>query len=186
MDNNKKMAIAEGLLFVNGDEGTTVEDLQFILGDVSQDEIEVLIDDLIQKYNNDNASGLSIQKFAKNKYRMITKKENSEFYTKLANVKTESKLSTASIETLSIIAYKGPISRANVEDIRGVNCETIFYKLKLRNLIEEAGKSEEVGKPMLYKVTEDFLKYFNLNSLDELPKLKESIEEEKDIFNRGE
>ncbi|AGR41939.1 SMC-Scp complex subunit ScpB [Spiroplasma diminutum] len=185
MDNNKKMAIIEGLLFVNGDEGTTIEDLQFILEDISQDEIEVLIDDLSHKYKNDSSSGLDIQKFAKNKFRMITKKENAEFYTKLANVKTESKLSTASIETLSIIAYKGPISRTNVEDIRGVNCETIFYKLKLRNLIEEAGKSQEIGKPMLYRVTEDFLKYFNLNSLDELPELKETIKEEKDIFNRG-
>ncbi|ALD66159.1 SMC-Scp complex subunit ScpB [Spiroplasma cantharicola] len=185
MDNNKKIAIVEGLLFLSGDEGTTIEELQFILNEGNIGEIEKIIDKLIDRYSKDKACGLNIQKFAKNKFRLITKKENAEYYTKLANVKTESKLSTASIETLSIVAYKGPISRANVEDIRGVNCETIFYKLKLRNLIEEAGKSQDVGKPMLYKVTDDFLKYFNLNSLDELPKLKEAIEEEKDIFNRG-
>ncbi|AUB31364.1 SMC-Scp complex subunit ScpB [Spiroplasma floricola] len=185
MDNKKRMSIIEGLLFVNGDEGTSIEDLQFILGDIKENEISDLIDQLIKKYSKDDSSGLSIQKFAKNRYRMITKKENADFYAKLANVKTESKLSTASIETLSIIAYRGPISKANVEEIRGVNCEAIFYKLKLRNLIKEAGKSDEVGKPMLYKVTQDFLKYFNLNSLDELPKLKETIEEEKEIFTRG-
>ncbi|WP_339021431.1 SMC-Scp complex subunit ScpB [Spiroplasma endosymbiont of Atherix ibis] len=185
MDNKKRISIIEGLLFVNGDEGTSIEDLQFILGDINENEISDLIDQLIKKYSKDESSGLNIQKFAKNRYRMITKKENADFYAKLSNIKTESKLSTASIETLSIIAYRGPISKAHVEEIRGVNCETIFYKLKLRNLIKEAGKSDEVGKPMLYKVTQDFLKYFNLNSLDELPKLKETIEEVKEIFTRG-
>ncbi len=184
MEFNKKLAITEGLLFVNGDDGVSIDDLKFILNTEEDSIIEKILDALKDKYSSDEASGLDIQKFARNKFRMITKKENAEHYAKLSNIKTEAKLSTASIETLSIIAYKGPISKAKVEDIRGVNCETIFYKLKLRNLIEEAGKSSELGKPMLYKVTDDFLKYFNLNSLDDLPKLKETIEEEKDIFKR--
>lgn len=184
MEFNKKLAITEGLLFVNGDDGVSIDDLRFILNTEEDSIIEKILDALKDKYRGDESSGLDIQKFARNKFRMITKKENAEHYAKLSNIKTEAKLSTASIETLSIIAYKGPISKAKVEDIRGVNCETIFYKLKLRNLIEEAGKSSELGKPMLYKVTDDFLKYFNLNSLDDLPKLKETIEEEKDIFKR--
>lgn len=184
MEFNKKLAITEGLLFVNGDDGVSIDDLRFILNTEEDSIIEKILDALKDKYSSDESSGLDIQKFARNKFRMITKKENAEHYAKLSNIKTEAKLSTASIETLSIIAYKGPISKAKVEDIRGVNCETIFYKLKLRNLIEEAGKSSELGKPMLYKVTDDFLKYFNLNSLDDLPKLKETIEEEKDIFKR--
>ncbi len=184
MEFNKKLAITEGLLFVNGDDGVSIDDLKFILNTEEDSIIEKILDALKDKYRGDEAGGLDIQKFARNKFRMITKKENAEHYAKLSNIKTEAKLSTASIETLSIIAYKGPISKAKVEDIRGVNCETIFYKLKLRNLIEEAGKSSDLGKPMLYKVTDDFLKYFNLNSLDDLPKLKETIEEEKDIFKR--
>ncbi|AHB36132.1 SMC-Scp complex subunit ScpB [Spiroplasma apis] len=184
MEFNKKLAITEGLLFVNGDDGVSIDDLKFILNTEEDTIIEKILDSLKDKYRGDESSGLDIQKFARNKFRMITKKENAEHYAKLSNIKTEAKLSTASIETLSIIAYKGPISKAKVEDIRGVNCETIFYKLKLRNLIEEAGKSSDLGKPMLYKVTDDFLKYFNLNSLDDLPKLKETIEEEKDIFKR--
>lgn len=184
MEFNKKLAITEGLLFVNGDDGVSIDDLKFILNTEEDSIIEKILDSLKDKYRGDESSGLDIQKFARNKFRMITKKENAEHYAKLSNIKTEAKLSTASIETLSIIAYKGPISKAKVEDIRGVNCETIFYKLKLRNLIEEAGKSSDLGKPMLYKVTDDFLKYFNLNSLDDLPKLKETIEEEKDIFKR--
>ncbi|QEH61600.1 segregation and condensation protein B [Spiroplasma chinense] len=184
MDFNKKMAIVEGLLFVNGDEGTSMDDLKFILETDDETLIEQIINSLIEKFQNDEQSGLDIQRFAKTKFRMITKVENAEHYKKLTNVKTEAKLSTASIETLSIVAYRGPITRQGVEQIRGVNCESIFYKLKLRNLITEAGKSEELGKPTLYKVTEDFLKYFNLNSLDDLPKLKESISEESDIFKR--
>jgi len=184
MEFNKKLAITEGLLFVNGDDGVSIDDLKFILNTEEDSIIEKILDTLKDKYRGDESSGLNIQKFARNKFRMITKKENAEHYAKLSNIKTEAKLSTASIETLSIIAYKGPISKAKVEDIRGVNCETIFYKLKLRNLIEETGKSSDLGKPMLYKVTDDFLKYFNLNSLDDLPKLKETIEEEKDIFKR--
>ncbi|AOG60197.1 chromosome condensation and segregation factor B [Spiroplasma helicoides] len=184
MDFDKKMAIAEGLLFVNGDEGTSLEDLKFILELENDDDVEKVIEDLIAKYEKDKSSGLDIQKFAKSKYRMTTKKQNADFYARLTNVKTETKLSTASIETLSIIAYKGPITKAAVETIRGVGCDAIFYKLKLRNLITDAGKSEEVGKPTLYKVTEDFLKYFNLNSLDDLPKLQDSFEQDKDIFGR--
>ncbi|AHI52646.1 SMC-Scp complex subunit ScpB [Spiroplasma culicicola] len=184
MDIKKMQAITEGLLFVNGDEGVETEELKFILSVEDDVIIEQIILALIEKYQNDQSSGLDIQKFAKTKFRMITKKENADYYAKLSNVKTEAKLSTASIETLSIIAYKGPISRHGVEDIRGVNCENIFYKLKLRNLITEAGKSDEIGKPMLYKVTDDFLKYFNLNSLEDLPKLKEADIEERDIFSR--
>lgn len=186
MDFKKQVAITEGLLFVNGDEGASIEDLQFILETTDETLINQIIGFLVEKYENDETCGISIQKFNKTKFRMVTKKENAEHYQKLSNIKTEAKLSTASIETVSIIAYRGPITKAKVEKLRGVNCDTIFYKLKLRNLIQEAGKSEEVGKPTLYKVTEDFLKYFNLTSLEDLPELKEINEdEEKDIFNRG-
>lgn len=181
---NKKLAITEGLLFINGDEGTTIEDIMVVLELENETEVEDIIKSLKEKYKNDLQSGLDIQKFAGNKYRLMTRKEDADYYVKLANVKTEAKLSSASIETLSIIAYKGPISKPEIEDIRGVNTDSIIYKLKLRNLITEAGKSDAIGKPMLYKVTDDFMKYFNINSLDELPKLKEDSDGEKDIFTR--
>ncbi|QBQ07490.1 chromosome condensation and segregation factor B [Spiroplasma gladiatoris] len=184
MDLKKEMSIVEGLLFINGDEGASLDDIKLILEINDSNLVEQIITQLIEKYQNDMSSGLDIQRFAKVKYRMITKKENVDYFIKLSNIKTETKLSTASIETLSIIAYKGPITRADVENIRGVNSDSIFYKLKLRGMISEAGKSNEVGKPTLYKVTDNFLKYFNLNSLDDLPKLKEQNEKEQDIFGR--
>ncbi|QGS51705.1 SMC-Scp complex subunit ScpB [Spiroplasma tabanidicola] len=184
MNFKKQMAIVEGLFFVNGDEGTSIEDIKLILEINDEKKIVEVINALIEKYQKDDSCGLEIQNFAKTKYRMITKKENVEFYTKLSNIKTETKLSTASIETLSIIAYKGPITRAAVENIRGVNCDAIFYKLKTRNLITNVGKSDEVGKPSLYKVTDSFLKYFNLKSLDDLPKIEDESKNEKDIFGR--
>ncbi|ATX71382.1 SMC-Scp complex subunit ScpB [Spiroplasma clarkii] len=186
MEFKKQVAVTEGLLFVNGDEGVSIDDLKFILETNDETLINQIINTLIENYENNEMSGLTIQKFNKVKFRLVTKRENAEYFQKLSNVKTETRLSTASIETVSIIAYRGPITKAQVEELRGVNCDTIFYKLKLRNLIQEVGKSEEVGKPTLYNITEDFLKYFNLSSLDDLPKLKEIIEEdEKDIFNRG-
>ncbi|AKU80119.1 SMC-Scp complex subunit ScpB [Spiroplasma turonicum] len=184
MENKKKISLIEGLLFINGDEGVSLEEVSIFL-DISIDESEELIVLIQNKYKKDLECGLELQRFAKNKFRMITKKENSEYYIKLANLKTESRLSSASIEVLSIIAYKGPVTKADVENIRGVNCDNIFYKLKLRNLISEVGKSNDVGKPTLYNVTTEFLKYFNLNSLEELPKLKESNISDKEIFNRG-
>ncbi|ASP28585.1 chromosome condensation and segregation factor B [Spiroplasma corruscae] len=184
MDKSKQVSLIEGLLFINGDEGISLDDISEFL-DITNNVSENLIKHLIEKYKKDEESGLEIQKFAKDKFRMTTKKVNSDYYLKLANLKTEAKLSSASIEVLSIIAYKGPTTKAEVENIRGVNCDHIFYKLRLRNLICEAGKSNDVGKPMMYKVTTEFLKYFSLNSLEELPKLRDNNNSEKEIFNRG-
>lgn len=181
MTENKKMALIEGLLFINGDSGVEINDLCFLI-DQSEDEVKLIIDKLIDKYNSDETSGITIQNFAKTNFRMITKKEDADQYKKLASVKTEAKLSGASLETLSIIAYKGPISRPEIEEIRGVNCENVVYKLKTRDLIREAGQSTRAGKPMNYEVTENFMKYFNINSLEELPDLDTFNEEQRNLF----
>ncbi|AKX34460.1 chromosome condensation and segregation factor B [Spiroplasma litorale] len=184
MDKSKKISLVEGLLFINGDEGISLEELAEFL-ESTQKESEKIVNFIVDKYKEDKECGLEIQRFARDRFRMTTKRENSEYYVRLSNLKTESKLSSASIEVLSIIAYKGPVTKSDVENIRGVGCDHIFYKLRLRNLITEAGKSNDVGKPMMYKVTTEFLKYFNLNSLEDLPKLKENEISDKEIFNRG-
>ncbi|KAJ3616236.1 hypothetical protein Zmor_011978 [Zophobas morio] len=181
MTESKKMALIEGLLFINGDSGVDINDMCFLI-DQNEEEVKQVISELTDKYNNDDASGITIQNFAKTQYRMITKKEDAEQYKKLATVKTEAKLSGASLETLSIIAYKGPISRPEIEEIRGVNCENVIYKLKTRDLIREAGQSSRAGKPMNFEVTDNFMKYFNINSLDELPSLDTFNEEQKNLF----
>lgn len=183
--NNKWMSIIEGLLFINGDEGTTINDISTIL-EIDDEEIIIKhVEGLKDKYKNDSACGLDIQKFAGNKYRLITKKEDVDYYVKLENIKTETKLSTASLEVLTIIAYNEPVTKAYVEDVRGVNCDNVFHKLKLRNLIVQCGTDpSKPYNPALYKTTDDFMKYFNINSLDELPQLIEEKNEEKDIFTR--
>ncbi|AXK51440.1 SMC-Scp complex subunit ScpB [Spiroplasma alleghenense] len=185
MNKEKIMGIIEGLLFISGDEGIGEDYIHLILEDQKEEVIQEAIQALKLKYQNDQTCGIDIQKFAGNKHRMITKKEYHDFMVKMTNIKLESKLSSASIETLSIIAYKGPISKPEIEQIRGVGCDQIMYKLKIRNLIKEMGKSELPGRPMLYSVTNDFLKLFNLNSLSELPELPtNNDQEDADIFNR--
>jgi segregation and condensation protein B len=182
MTENKKLALIEGLLFINGDAGTDLNDICFLI-DETEAEATRLVNTLIAKFNDDEACGLAIQNFAKTHYRMVTRKEDAEIYKKLANVKTETKLSSAALEVLSIIAYRGPVSRIEVEQLRGVNCETVFYKLRIRDLIREAGKDyTKPGVPMTYEVTEEFMKYFNINSLDELPKIDSSSNDGKDLF----
>ncbi|KAF5279620.1 hypothetical protein FQR65_LT15368 [Abscondita terminalis] len=175
--------LLEGLLFINGDDGVSLEDFIKVL-DCEESEVVNLINELTEKYKNDVNSAFSIQKFASSKFRLSTKKEHSEYYIKLENIKTETKLSSASLETLSIIAYKGPITKQAVEEIRGVNCDTVVQKLLIRNLIKKVKDQKGIGGASIYVVTDVFLKYFNINSLDELPKLKEDTQGEKDIFSR--
>ncbi|WP_342269274.1 SMC-Scp complex subunit ScpB [Spiroplasma endosymbiont of Aspidapion aeneum] len=182
MNNNKLMAVVEGLLFLNGDAGVDIEDIKQMLNINEKDEVVKIINNLNHKYKNDDSCGLMIQTFAQTKFRMVIKNAFFDYYLKLENIKTEAKLSSAAIEVLSLIAYRGPISKPEVEQIRGVNCDIHFSKLRQRGLIAENGKAENlVGKPMLYITTDDFLKYFNLNSLDELPPLT-AVEENEDIF----
>lgn len=91
------------------------------------------------------------------------------------------KLTTAALETLAVVAYKQPVTKSEVEVIRGVNCDYTIQKLMEKELVELKGRSEEVGRPLLYGTTSHFLDYFGINSLDELPKLKEFVETENQI-----
>lgn len=91
------------------------------------------------------------------------------------------KLTNAALETLAVVAYKQPVTKSEVEIIRGVNCDYTIQKLMEKELIELKGRSEEVGRPLLYGTTSFFLDYFGINSLDELPKLKEFVETENQI-----
>ncbi|MCO5229764.1 MAG: SMC-Scp complex subunit ScpB [Chitinophagales bacterium] len=91
------------------------------------------------------------------------------------------RLTIAALETLAVIAYKQPVTKSDIETIRGVNCDYTVQKLMEKELIELKGRSEEVGRPLLYGTTPFFLDYFGMNSLEELPKLKEFIETENQI-----
>ena len=169
-------AIIEGLLFLSGEEGLSIEQLS----DAIQMDAGSFIETLKEEYRNPD-KGFELVEFA-NRYKFITK----EFvYPYAKNIFEEVKapsLSPAALETLAIIAYKQPITRVEIEEIRGVNCEMMLKKLQLRNLIEAKDRKDVIGKPLLYTVTDEFLDTFQLESLKELPELKQKNFEDSELF----
>ncbi|MSS00683.1 SMC-Scp complex subunit ScpB [Floccifex porci] len=169
-------AIIEGLLFLSGEEGLSIEQLS----DAIQMDAGSFIETLKEEYRNPD-KGFELVEFA-NRYKFITK----EFvYPYAKNIFEEVKapsLSPAALETLAIIAYKQPITRVEIEEIRGVNCEMMLKKLQLRNLIEAKDRKDVIGKPLLYTVTDEFLDTFQLESLKELPELKQKDFEDSELF----
>ena len=178
----EKLGILEGILFVVGNEGISISELMDIL-ELKEDNINYLIDKLKEKYLSEE-SGLNIE-YLGEKYKLTTKKEHNDYYIKLLEKEKKSELSNSALETLAVIAYNSPITRGQIDDIRGVDSTYQIKKLLYRNLIKEDGKADLPGKPKLYSVTNEFLDYLGLSSLDELPKLEEEkpvLIEETDLY----
>ena len=171
------LAILEGLLFLCGDDGLSIEQAAASM-DASEEYVAELFDDL-QKYYLQESRGIEIARFGE-KYRFLSKAFIHEAAKKLFQTSTEAKLSNAALETLAIIAYKQPITRVEIEEIRGVGADVMLRKLVARGLIQEDGRSEAAGRPILYSVTDEFLDSFKLLSLDELPELPQFGTEESD------
>ena len=167
--------VLEGLLFVVGNEGISFEKLKELL-EISKEELEVLLSDLACEYQNSNR-GIRIEKLG-NKYKLVTKKEHKSYYENLIEVEKNENLSQAALETLAIIAYNEPVTRLYVDEIRGVESAYLVRKLLYRNLIKEVGRSDAPGRPILYGVTNEFLDYLGLSSIEELPKLENVQEKE--------
>lgn len=164
---NKK-AVLEGLLFVSGDEGITVKKAGEIL-EVTEDEVINLLSELLADYSSDDR-GITINKFG-DIYKLVTKREHASYYKKIVDADVNESLSNSALETLSIIAYNGPITRVMIDEIRGVSSAHIIRKLVFKNLVKDVGRSELPGRPILYGVTDQFLDYFGLKSIDDLPKI---------------
>ena len=181
---NDWKAIVESLLFAAGDEGLTIKQLMHVLG-IEQLEVEQLVDELIKNYRKDKTRGISIIEIA-GSYQFATKKEHSDYLKKLVESPHASTLSQAALETLAIIAYKQPITRAEMEEIRGVKTERPLHTLAAKALIKEVGRAEGAGRAILYGTTKEFLDHFGLKNLGELPPLTEKEEEfnqeEADLF----
>ena len=171
------LAILEGLLFLCGDDGLSIEQAAASM-DASEEYVAELFDDL-QKYYLQESHGIEIARFGE-KYRFLSKAFIHEAAKKLFQTSTEAKLSNAALETLAIIAYKQPITRVEIEEIRGVGADVMLRKLVARGLIQEDGRSEAAGRPILYSVTDEFLDSFKLLSLDELPELPQFGTEDSD------
>ena len=160
------ISVLEGLLFVAGDDGITLEEASYIL-ELERSAVRQLLDEL-QKRLEDENSGLELLLTASH-YKLVTKASLKSYIEKYAVSPYSSQLSQASLETLAIIAYKQPVTRVDIESIRGVQSSGSIQKLLLRDLIEEAGRLDSPGRPKLYKTTAYFMDYFGLESLDALP-----------------
>lgn len=177
-----KIGVLEGLLFVTGEDGLSLDEIEKIL-DISSDEALELLD----KYKKSLESldrGFKLV-YLGNKYKLTTKEEHKKYYELLVDKVMSSTLSQSALEVLVIIAYNDSITVGQIDEIRGVSSRDMVRKLLFRGLIDVAGKSDLPGKPMLYKTTDKFLDYFNLSSLEDLPKIKmneELTQEEKDLF----
>lgn len=168
-------AIVEGLLFIVGDEGIDIKQIADVL-QISEIVAIELIEGLKADYANE-FRGIDLVEVA-GVYQLTTKKEHAEYFKRLVESPTTSTLSQAALETLAIIAYKQPITRAEIEEIRGVKTERPLSTLMSKSLIKEVGRAEGTGRAYLYGTTKDFLEYFGLKTLEELPPLPEKINEE--------
>ena len=174
-------AIIEGLLFIKGSDGLSLDEL-IKFTNKSRDEVIDTIKQLSEDYKSDDR-GIQLELLG-NRYKLTTKEQHKAIYEQLTFEEENSNLSQAALETLAIIAYNEPITRIEIDEIRGVNSSYVLRKLLLKNLIEEVGRSDLAGHPRLYGVTNDFLDYFGLNSTKDLPKLKPITEDNKvnDLF----
>lgn len=174
---NELMKIIEGILFVYGDEGISLLDLETVLDQEKPSQIKKAIASLSTKYEKDDNCAFSVQKFNPNKYRLQTKPELYPHLAKLEAVKAQNKLSASAIEVLSVIAYQGPIMKSAIDEIRGVDSTYQIAKLKDYQLIRVTGRNPET-RANLYGITDNFFKIFNLNQgLESLPKIShEEIE----------
>ena len=175
------LAVLEGLLYVQGDLGLTIEQVMDIL-EIDRERAKELIYELKKSYEDENR-GLKIN-FLGNTFKLTTKEEHKEYYQKLIIDSKTQILSNSALEVLAIIAYNEPITRVEVDKLRGIDSAYLVRRLLAKGLIKECGKSELPGKPILYKTTDEFLDCFGLSSKEELPKIEilEEGDTEKDLY----
>lgn len=177
-----KQGILEGLLFVVGDDGLTLKQISELL-DEDIDACKEILLSLKQSYEAENR-GIRIS-YLGDAFKLTTKKEHKDYYQKLIVNPNTNTLSQAALETLAIIAYNQPITRIEIDELRGVNNTWLLRKLVAKGLIKEVGKSTMPGRPNLYGTTSDFLDYFGLSTIKDLPKIEPKKEEKVtgDLFN---
>ena len=180
-------AVLEGLLFVVGEDGLTIDQIEDVL-EVDEDTAKGVVMELKKDYE-DESRGLRID-FLGNRFKITTKFEHKEYYQKLLENPETNFLSQAALETLAIVAYNEPITRVQVDAIRGVGSTSIMRKLVAKGFIKEAGRSDIPGRPILYETTHEFLDYFGLSSIEDLPNIEEIMknvnesnqDENKDLY----
>ena len=170
MEDQEAKPILEALLFVSP-EPISIERLQEVLEGMARARIQSLLKTLTEEYEQ-NGHGLQLVEVAGG-YQLTTKPECAPWVRRLDEIRTASRLSKPALETLAIIAYKQPVTRPEIEEIRGVDTAGVIKTLLERRLIKITGRREVVGRPLLYATTKEFLEYFGLRDLSGLPSLKE-------------
>ena len=176
------MAIVEGLLYIVGEDGVRIEQIAMAM-DIEYNEALDILKDIQKKYAKEDY-GIELVDYG-GYYKFLTKKEVHPYAQRLLDLTKTNSLSQSALETLAIIAYKQPVTRIEIEDLRGVGSDMMLRKLMARDLIREVGRSEAPGRPILYEVTETFMDSFKLASLSDLPELPEhtSDEESESLFS---
>ena len=174
-DLNIKAAI-EAILFANGSSVETKRIAQAL--EITESQAEEHISALIDDYNSANR-GITIIKLD-DAYQMVSCKEYAPQIRTVMDLRRNTPLSQAALEVLAVVAYNQPVTKAFVEQVRGVDCSGVIGSLTAKGLVEEKGRLELPGRPLLYGTTENFLRCFNINSLEELPPLPETENEETD------
>lgn len=172
MEKNVK-SIIESLLYTVGSEGIEISTIKKAV-DLPTEEIHKILKQMQQEFIFNPDRGLLIACFDKT-YRLLTKKENHEFISKIFDIKTKNPLSQSLLETLSIIAYNQPCTNSIIEQIRGHNALNSLERLEKMGLIACVGRSSKPGRPYLYEVTQNFFNIFGIKSLKDLPKLSEDL-----------
>lgn len=161
-------SVAEGLLFVVGEDGLNLEQLVISLA-CEPERVVKLLQQIATKYQ-DEQYGIELVCYA-DRYKFVSKQQVYPYARRLFQDAKPETLSGSALETLAIIAYKQPVTRVEIEELRGVGCEMMLRRLLGRNLIQEAGRSEAPGRPILYEVTAEFMDCFALQDLKDLPEL---------------
>lgn len=171
-------AVLEGLLFVVGEDGLTFEQIEDVL-DIEEEKAKELLMELKKDYEDDSR-GLRID-FLGNRFKLTTKFEHREYYQKLIENPDTNVLSQSALETLAIIAYNEPITRVEIDKLRGVGSVQMVRKLVAKGFIKEVGRSDLPGRPILYETTSEFLDYFGLATIDDLPDMRDFLEENESV-----
>lgn len=174
MEYKEAKAAIEAILFASG-EPVDIDKISDSLG-LGKRTVNKLICEIKDKFESLD-SGICIIKLS-NKYQMCAKSKYSQYIRKILDLHRHTPLSQASMEVLAIIAYNQPVTKSFVEQIRGVDCSSIISNLTVKNLIEEKGRLELPGRPLLYGTTLTFLKCFEISSIDELPPIENIIKEQ--------
>ncbi len=171
-DKQKLKSVLEAVLFASGEPLDIEKTAKTLL--VDKESIENVLSEMTEEYKKDN-HGIELLNLA-GKYQFATKEEFAPEIRAVLSMKKNTPLSSAAFEVLAIVAYNQPVTKAFIEQVRGVDCSGVIATLCQRNLIEEHGRLDLPGRPLLYCTTDNFLRCFEISSLDELPELPEKTE----------